>query len=207
MAVRGRPRGFDREDALRRAMEVFWTKGFDNASIADLTAAMELAPPSLYAAFGGKEALFKEAVALYARTAGSGIWDDVPAAPTARAAVDRMLRATAEAYTCGPEPRGCMIVLSAPQMQGGNQAVCDELRDRRQASVEVLRDRFERAVAEGELDAGTDCRALAIYFVTVQHGMSIQARDGASREDLLAVADCAMAAWDGLASRGGPESG
>ncbi|MBD3897300.1 TetR/AcrR family transcriptional regulator [Halomonas sp. ML-15] len=198
MAQRGRPRGFDREDALRRAMEVFWVQGYDNASLADLTRAMGINAPSLYATFGSKEALFQEAVALYVRTEGSGIWEQVDTAATARAAIEQVLRTTAEAFTRGATPRGCMIVLAAPQMQGANAQVCDALKAHRQANGCLLERRLTRAVEEGELPASTDCRALASYIVTLQHGMSIQARDGASRETLLAIADCAMAGWEAL---------
>lgn len=199
MPVRGRPRRFDRQEALRRAMHVFWSKGYDNASLTDLTTAMGINPPSLYAAFGSKEELFKEAVDFYARTEGGAIWDHVAAAPTARQAVELMLRASADAFTRGPKPRGCMIVLAAPQMEGSNEAVSDALKSRRAENVRVLMERLQRAVEEGELPPHTDWRALASYFATVQHGMSIAARDGASRDTLLAVADCAMAAWDKLA--------
>lgn len=198
MATRGRPRSFDREDALRRAMEVFWIQGFDNASMTDLTQAMRINSPSLYAAFGSKEALFKEAVDLYVRTEGNGIWDQVDTAPTAREAIEHVLRASAKAYTRGSEPRGCLIVLAAPQMQGANATVCDELKKRRANNVHVLERRLQRAVEEGELSPGTDCRAIATYFATVQHGMSIQARDGASCQTLMSIADCAMATWDKL---------
>lgn len=201
MAARGRPRSFDRQEALRRAMEIFWAKGFENASLADLTSAMGLRPPSLYAAFGSKEALFKEAVELYVHTAGDGIWNHVPTAPTARDAVEHLLRASAEALTRGPRPRGCLIVLAAPQMEEANTAVCEELKSRRAENVSILENRLNRAVAEGELPRHIDCRAIAMYVVTVQHGMSIQARDGATRKTLLAVADCAMAAWDRLVSQ------
>ncbi|MCE8016502.1 TetR/AcrR family transcriptional regulator [Halomonas sp. MCCC 1A17488] len=198
MPQRGRPRRFDREEALRRAMEVFWVQGYDNASLADLTRAMGINAPSLYATFGSKEVLFQEAVELYVRTEGSGIWEQVETAPTARAAIEQVLRTTAVAFTRGPSPRGCMIVLAAPQMQGANAQVCDALKAYRQSNGYLLERRLQRAVEEGELPASTDCRALANYVVTLQHGMSIQARDGASRETLLAIADCAMAGWDAL---------
>lgn len=198
MPQRGRPRGFDREEALRQAMEVFWTQGYDNASLAGLTRAMGINAPSLYATFGSKEALFQEAVELYVRSEGSGIWEEVETAPTARAAIEHVLHATAEAFTRGPAPRGCLIVLAAPQIQGANPQVCDTLKAHRLASGCLLERRLKRAVEEGELPASTECRALATYFVTLQHGMSIQARDGASREALLAIANCAMASWDAL---------
>jgi AcrR family transcriptional regulator len=198
MALRGRPRSFDREQALGRAMDLFWRQGFDSTSLSELTEAMGLNPPSLYAAFGSKEELFKEALELYTRSEGAGIWEQVPTAPTAREAVAGMLRATARAYTRGAGKRGCMVVLAAPQMQGGNPAVCDELKRRRRQNAAILQARLERAVMEGEVAPDADCRAIADYYATLQHGMSIQARDGASRERLLAVADCAMAGWDSL---------
>ncbi|MDR5905565.1 TetR/AcrR family transcriptional regulator [Franzmannia qiaohouensis] len=200
MPQRGRPRGFDREEALRSAMEVFWSQGYDNASLADLTRAMGINAPSLYATFGGKETLFQEAVKLYVRTEGSGIWEQVETAPTARAAIKHVLHATAEAFTRGATPRGCMIVLAAPQMQGANSQVCDALKAHRQANGCLLERRLRRAVEEGELPASSDCTAIANYYVTLQHGMSIQARDGASRETLQAIADCAMASWNALTS-------
>lgn len=181
-------------------MELFWMKGFDNTSMADLTSAMGLNPPSVYAAFGSKEALFREALDLYAHTEGCGIWEHVETAATVHDAISTLLRATAASYTRGPDPRGCMIVLAAPQMEGANPAVCDDLKARRLNNLVVLERRLERGVAEGELPPGTDCASIASYFACVQHGMSILARDGASRETLLAVAGCAMAGWDGLVS-------
>jgi AcrR family transcriptional regulator len=202
MAERGRPRSFDRAAALRRAMEVFWAKGYDGASLSDLTAAMGINSPSLYAAFGSKEALFREAVAFYSATEGTEIWTALPDAPTAREAIERFLRATAEAFTRGGKPRGCLIVLGALHATDANANVCQELRRHRAENVAALCDRLERAVRDGELPKGLDCQAVATFYATVQQGMSIQARDGAARETLLAVADCAMAAWDGLTSPG-----
>jgi AcrR family transcriptional regulator len=200
MAERGRPRSFDRAAALRRAMEVFWAKGYDGASLSDLTAAMGINSPSLYAAFGSKEALFRETLALYSATEGTEIWTALPDAPTAREAIERFLRATAEAFTRGGKPRGCLIVLGAIHPSDGNANVCQELRRHRMENVTALGDRLERAVRAGELPKNVNCQAVATFYATVQQGMSIQARDGAARETLLAVADCAMAAWDGLTS-------
>jgi len=197
MAERGRPRSFDRDAALRQAMEVFWAKGYDGTSMADLTAAMDLNPPSLYAAFGCKEALFREAVALYLAVE-SRIWEAVDAAPTARAAIAALLRTSAEDFTRPGKPRGCLIVLSALNADDANAAVCDALRDLRTDNVETLRRRLEHDAAEDRLPPGLDARALATFYMSVQHGLSIQARDGASRKTLLAVADVAMAMWDGL---------
>jgi AcrR family transcriptional regulator len=200
MAVRGRPRSFERATALRRAMEVFWAKGYDGASLAELTAAMGINAPSLYAAFGSKEALFREAVALYGATEGTEIWTALPQAPTACEAIERFLRASALSFTRPDRPAGCLVVLGALLASDANVNVCRELRASRAGNVAALRDRLERAVAEGELPESVDGEAVATFYATVQQGMSIQARDGASRETLLAVADCAMAAWETLTS-------
>ena len=200
MKDRGRPRSFDREVALRRAMELFWAKGYDGTSLSALTAAMGINSPSLYAAFGSKEALFREAVRLYGESEGGRIWASLKKAPTAREGIERMLRASAEDFTRARKPHGCLIALGALHADEGNEAVCRELQHQRAQNVELLRRRLKRGVAEGELPSELDIQAIAAFYATVQHGMSIQARDGASRKVLLAVADCAMAAWDNLIS-------
>ena len=200
MAPRGRPRAFDRDEALRKAMEVFWAKGYERTSLADLTEAMGINAPSLYAAFSSKEALFQEALVLYSATEGCDIWDGLPTARTARAACTHLLRATAEAFARDEKRRGCMVVLSAPQTEGSSPSICDALKHHRTATTTVLRERLRRAVAEGDLPATADVEAITAYIVTVQHGLSIQARDGVSREMLLAIADCAMAGWENLVS-------
>lgn len=204
MNGKGRPRGFDKTEALRRAMEVFWTRGFQGASMAELTAAMGLNAPSVYAAFGDKVALFRAAMALYNETDGAGIWDGIETAPTARDAVTGMLRASAEAFTCGEAPRGCMVVLSALQSESPHPEICDDLKAMRLRNIDLLERRFERARNDGELPNGSDCRAIAVYVTTLQHGMSIQARDGANRETLSAVVDCAMAGWDAMIAASQP---
>ena len=200
MAGKGRPRSFNRAAVLRRAMEVFWAKGYDGASLSELTAAMGINSPSLYAAFGSKEALFREAVGLYTETVGTEIWAAIPEAPTAREAIEHLLYATAEAYASLGHPRGCLIVLGAPNPSDNNTAACEMLREHRVGNVETLRHRLEEAVAGGELPHGLDCHAVASFYATVQQGMSIQARDGASRETLLGIALGAMTAWKGLTS-------
>lgn len=200
MADRGRPRSFDRDAALARAMEVFWVKGYEGASISDLTQAMGIGSPSLYAAFGSKERLFSEAVELYGRTEGPEIWDCVEQAQTAREAFAGYLSATARAFSRPGKPPGCMVVLSA--INGGNAspAVCEALRLNRVGSQDGLKARLDQAVASGEIAARVDTAAVAAFFITVQQGMSIQARDGAPYETLQKVADSAMAAWGPLTS-------
>jgi AcrR family transcriptional regulator len=194
MAERGRPRGFDRDAALRQAMTVFWEKGYEGASMSDLTAAMGINSPSLYAAFGSKEALFREAADLYG--CNNGVWRDFDNAATARDAVATLLRASAKGLSDTNHPRGCMIVLAG--IGSASPAICDDLRERREASVEALRSRLAQARRDGEIGAGADVRAIAQFYSTVQQGMSLQARDGASRRALQQIADCAMAAWENL---------
>ncbi|UXN65231.1 TetR/AcrR family transcriptional regulator [Phyllobacterium sp. A18/5-2] len=201
MTQRGRPRAFDRDAALARAMEVFWAKGYEGASMADLTAAMEINAPSLYAAFGSKAELFKDAVEVYRTRVGVQIWEALPEAATAREGFANFLKETALAYTHADEPHGCLIVLGALHGEQGSESVCALLRDRRLENVTHLRNRLERGIGEGELPATIDCQQVAEFYATVQHGMSITARDGASLEQLMKTADAAMAAWDTLTSQ------
>ena len=136
-------------------------------------------------------------MALYGATEGTEIWTALPQAPTAREAIERFLHASA----CPSRGRASRRLPHRPgraARQRRERHVCHELRERRAGNVATLRDRLERAIAEGELPEDLDCDAMATFYATVQQGMSIQARDGASRETLLSVADCAMAAWEGL---------
>jgi AcrR family transcriptional regulator len=198
MAERGRPRGFDRDAALAKAMELFWSRGYDGASISDLTAAMGIASPSLYAAFGCKEALFREALQLYAATESDGIWGEVETATTARQACESMLMATAQVFTRPGKPTGCLVVLSALHAGELNETVREELVRGRAGAVERLEARLRQGQVEGELPAGADLRAIATYVITVQQGMSIQARDGAGQSTLEGIARATMAGWNAL---------
>lgn len=202
MAARGRPRGFDREAALREAMRTFWARGYEGASMAELTAAMGVNPPSLYAAFGSKDALFRETLDLYERDFGSALAAAVEAAPTARAGVEAFLRRTADEFARPGRPPGCMITLTAASAYGACQETRGALKTRRAASTALIEARLSRGVAEGDLPAGLDIAAISGFYVTVQQGMSIQAVDGASAARLHAVADAAMAAWGTLATSG-----
>ncbi|RWC56651.1 TetR/AcrR family transcriptional regulator [Mesorhizobium sp.] len=200
MSERGRPRTFDRTAALRRAMQVFWARGYEGASMSELTAAMGINSPSLYAAFGSKEALFLEATDFYSHTEGADIWLALDEAPTARQAIEQFLCLTAKAYSQSDRPQGCLITLGALHQDSSRGAICDDLRRRRAENHIALQKRLERGVAEGELPADFDSSAAATFFATVQHGMSIQARDGASHDAMLATVAGAMAAWKTLAS-------
>ncbi|MFY3742585.1 TetR/AcrR family transcriptional regulator [Anaeromyxobacter sp. Red801] len=202
MATRGRPRSFDRGEALRKAMEVFWDRGYGGASMADLTRAMGINSPSLYAAFGSKAALFREAVDLYAATEGAAGGRCAPDEATAREAVRAMLRGTVQALTAAGKPRGCLIVLGACQggaPDAGEAAEVDGLlRARRARAVDDVRRRLRRGIEQGDVPPGADVEALTAFYATVLHGLSLRARDGASRAELLGIVESALAAWDAL---------
>ncbi|HWL67185.1 MAG TPA: TetR/AcrR family transcriptional regulator [Geminicoccus sp.] len=194
---RGRPRAFDREAALAKATRLFWLKGYEATSISDLTEAMGIGSPSLYAAFGSKESLYLEALSFYADHYGDLVWGRYSAAATARQAVECLLLDSAVALTdtCGGNPPGCMVTLSSAGC--GEHAELDaRMRSARAAMLDRLEARIGKAVAEGELPASTDVQALARFVQTVQSGMSILARDGAGRSELEAVARIAMLGWD-----------
>lgn len=197
-AARGRPRGFCRETALRRAMETFWALGYEGASMAELTRAMGVNSPSLYAAFGSKGALFREASGLYEREVGRELASAIAEAPTARAAVEAFMTVSASMMARPGRPPGCMIVLTAASAHGACEAARNDLKARRTGAVATLERRLVEGVSAGELPEGLDIAAIAAFYVTVQQGMSIQAVDGASPAQLDRVAEAAMAAWDGL---------
>jgi len=190
---RGRPRSFDREQALDRAMEVFWEKGFEAASLSDLTKAMDINPPSLYAAFGDKERLFLEAVERYTSRRGESC--DYCHEATAREAVETLLTYMAEELSSSAHPRGCLMMMAATTTAGASPQLQAALAKLRSLSRAKLRERIARGVAEGELPAGTDATALANFYGTIITGMSVMARDGASRKALLATVATAMRGW------------
>jgi AcrR family transcriptional regulator len=198
MAARGRPRGFDRTLALERAMELFWDKGFEGTSMADLTAAMGIGSTSLYAAFGAKDDLFREALGHYTQNVGGEIWSAVTEASTAFGAVEGFLMATASSFTRGDCPAGCLVVLSALHANGATDALRAELIEQREQNIRDLAARLEQGVENGEIPPTADVAAIARFYVTVQQGMSIQARDGADRATLEGIARAALSAWDGL---------
>ena len=190
---RGRPRSFDRDAALAAAMEVFWRRGYDGASLAELTEAMGINPPSLYAAFGDKERLFLEALERYLAARGSACpYGDEP---TARGAVERLLTYLAEDLTASGHPRGCMMMLAAATAGSGCAALQATLARHRAESRARLRERIQRGIEEGDVRPDVDAGALADFYTTVIAGMAAQAREGASRRSLLAAASHAMAAF------------
>lgn len=190
----GRPPSFDRGAALRAAMLAFWRHGYEGTSLAELTAAMGISPPSLYAAFGDKRALFLEAVRLYA---GDAAEQDAAAAaaPSARAAAEALLRASALAFTGEATPPGCLVASAAASGPETSAEVREALAAVRRATAARLRRRIERDVAEGALPADADPEALAGLVVAVVQGLSALARDGAGRGALLAVVEQALQGW------------
>jgi AcrR family transcriptional regulator len=198
MAVRGRPRTFDRAGALQRAMEVFWDHGYEGTSMSDLTSAMGINSPSLYAAFGRKEELFREAVAYYNDTLGATAAEELRERPTAREAIAAVLRHHAVVFCDPNNPRGCMIVLSANACSDRTRSVHEYLADWRMVMERDFRERIERGIADGDVPATADAAAIAGFYNTVNHGMAIQARDGADRKKLSSIAESAISAWDGI---------
>jgi TetR/AcrR family transcriptional regulator, copper-responsive repressor len=190
---RGRPRTFDRTAALETATRLFWTRGYDAVSIADLTNALGISTPSLYAAFGDKRALFFEAVHHFEDAYGISLDPEQPA----RAAVHQLLRDAAAAYTDPALPPGCLVISSAVNTTTESAEIATALAKRRNELRLAITRRLRRAVREGELAADTDVTGLAGFFTATIQGMSQRARDGASRRELRAVADTAIRVWPG----------
>ncbi|WP_256806823.1 MULTISPECIES: TetR/AcrR family transcriptional regulator [unclassified Bradyrhizobium] len=189
----GRPREFDAETALDQAMEVFWRHGYEGATIAQLTEAMGINPPSLYACFGNKEGLLKAALDRYTKL--RNVWmNEVVAAPTARDVAERMLMGIAEKQTDPANPPGCLLVQGGIACGSGSENVPFELAARRAENEDQLRDRFIRAKAEGDLKPTSDPAALARYVSAVSVGMGVMASSGSDREALRQVASVAVQA-------------
>ncbi|MFJ3046172.1 TetR/AcrR family transcriptional regulator [Herbaspirillum chlorophenolicum] len=196
--TRGRPRSFDREQALQQAMQVFWSKGYEGTTMADLTEAIGVKAPSLYAAFGDKNALFREAVDFYSRTvsagplrelqAGNGIYEDLYA----------MLRASVQMYSGKgsisglPAGRGCMVVISAINCAPENAEHSDALSQRRHKRRNEIRARLQQAQRDGEIRADADVTALGDFYTSFLNGMALGARDGVSNARLAATLRHAM---------------
>jgi AcrR family transcriptional regulator len=192
---RGRPLSFDREAALERAMHVFWEHGYEAASIALLTTAMGITPPSLYAAFGDKEKLFLEAIERYALGPGSAWTRALAEEPTARESIQRLLEEAAAELTRPCHPLGCMMVMATTNCSVAAQHIQEVLAKRRAIGVGNMQARIQRGIDKGEMRPGTDAEALANFYATVYQGMSMQAKDGASHASLLATAEMAMRSW------------
>lgn len=192
---RGRPRTFDQGVALDRAMRVFWERGFEGASLDVLLTEMQISPSSLYAVFGDKEGLFIASVDHYLSGPGGYFAPILEAEIPARETFRQLAEAVAIELTTAGRPVGCMLSLALNHSSPAAETAQLAMKERRQGSLAVFKTRLDQAVKAAELPAETDTLELARFYLTVFQGMSVQARDGASRESLLATAAAAARAW------------
>ena len=190
----GRPRSFDPDKALDRALQVFWRKGYEGASLSDLTKAMGINRPSLYAAFGDKQALFHKALDRYSEGPASYL-NEALKEPTARAVVDRLLRGALGLPTGHRNPPGCLMIQGALACGDEARPIRRELIRRRAQAEAAIRKRLEQAQTEGDLLPDSSPADLARYVATVMQGLAVQAAGGASRSQLQRVVDSALRAW------------
>lgn len=193
VATRGRPREFDKDEALAAALRVFWTKGYEGASLSDLTEAMGITRPSLYAAFGNKEALFKQALDLYGEEKLAYVGKSL-GAQTARGVAEKLLYGAIETAT-GDECRGCMRVTASVSCQSAADPIREDLSRRTESSRIALIERMQRAIDEGDFVAPVEAEAITRYLLAVLQGMSVQAGAGANCEELQKVAETTLAVW------------
>jgi AcrR family transcriptional regulator len=191
----GRPRGFDRNDALQTAMMLFCKHGYEGVSIADLTKAMNIAPPSLYSAFGSKEALYREALALYQQRPGFEMLPEFQRDGPIRERVRTLLHDAVCAATDPDYPAGCMVTAGMLNCGAEHEALADTMSGLRTSRCTAIASRLQKAVETGDLPPGTDALALARYLSAVIQGIAIQARDGATADELFTVVDVAMDRW------------
>ncbi|WP_454675205.1 TetR/AcrR family transcriptional regulator [Achromobacter pestifer] len=195
----GRPREFDRDLALQQAMLAFWKQGYEGTSMADLVAATGLASARLYAAFGSKQDLFREAVARYEAGDGSFAEKALDTDNDVRSAIEALLTEAVLTYTRRGRPQGCMVVSAATNYAAENEGVMAWLTTHRKARTQGIIDRLESALRNGELKPGTDVQALGDYYAVVLHGLSVQARDGVGKARLMAMIPSALCALDAVA--------
>lgn len=190
----GRPRTFDADAALEKAMRLFWVQGYEGTSLAELTATMGVSPPSLYAAFGSKEALFLKAMERY-ETGPANYSPKALLAPTAREVAEQLLAGAIALHTTKGNPKGCLGVQGALACGEAGVSLQRHQTSRRIIIERLIRKRFERAKAEGDLPADADPADLARYLRSVICGMAVQSADGATRRELEKTAAMAMRAW------------
>lgn len=190
---RGRPREFDRSAALERALEVFWSHGYEGASITDLTGAMGITTPALYGAFTSKAELYREALDLYLAQRSREAWRTMEEERTVRGAVAFLLRESARSFTDPRHPPGCMFSAAVLTCAEENKPIARLTAALRQDMLERLQVRLQRGVDEGELPATTDVMSMARFYGAIIQGMSVQAQDGATQEELSRLAEFALA--------------
>ncbi len=196
LAVRGRPREFCVDQALGAALRVFWSKGYEGASLSDLTEAMGVTRPSLYAAFGNKEALFRKALDLYEREKMAYVSVALEA-QTARGVAERLLRGALAMQISGSDPKGCLGVIASVACGAEAESIKAEVVARRASSDAALLRRFEQAKADGDLPAHMEPQGLVRYLIAVIQGLAIQAGSGASKDELQRLVDTTLELWPG----------
>jgi AcrR family transcriptional regulator len=189
----GRPRAFDPEAALDAAMHLFWEHGYEATSLAMLRDAMGLTPPQIYNAFTDKETLFRKALTRYHETEIGFALEALSAPVPTGEAIRRLLMGAAQAYTRPGKPGGCLFVSGALAASPQAQAIADELKTYRTANEAAIAERLSRGQAIGDLPEAVSPQGFAKYLAGVMNGMSIQARDGASADELRAMAETALA--------------
>ncbi|CAI0755252.1 Bacterial regulatory proteins, tetR family [Serratia quinivorans] len=192
----GRPREFDREQALLKARDLFWRQGYEGTSMSDLVAELGIASARIYKAFGSKELLFREAIASYENHEGGFADRAFSEESSVRVAIKRLLDDAVALYSRTDLPQGCMVVSSAASVSDENSGIKDWLAEHRLQRTQGMIDRLQTAVATGELPPETDADALGDYFAAFLHGLSVQARDGVSRARLEAAVKIALSALD-----------
>ncbi len=191
---RGRPREFCIDHALAQALRVFWQKGYEGTSLTDLTEAMGITRPSLYAAFGNKESLFRKALDLYQCEKLAYI-NQALEQPTAREVAETMLRGTVNNVTSNDEPHGCLGVITSVACGPESQSVREEVLQRGEVAKKALMDRFERAKVEGDLPQHVDTEGLMRVLIAMLQGISVQANQGATREELDRLVESGLMLW------------
>ncbi|WCT71849.1 TetR/AcrR family transcriptional regulator [Sphingomonas naphthae] len=194
--AKGRPREFCVDEALAAALRVFWQHGYEGASLTELTGAMGITKPSLYAAFGNKEALFHKALDLYEREKLAYMKTALDA-PTSRGVAERLLFGALEMQSSSCDPKGCLGVISSLACSPQNTSIRDDVLARRLSSQTAMIERFTRAKAEGDLPDSVDPTALANYLITVMQGLAVQASSGMTCPDLTALVDTTLSVWPG----------
>jgi AcrR family transcriptional regulator len=192
--VMGRPRGFDADEALERALQVFWRQGYEGATLTDLTNAMGITRTSMYAAYGNKQDLFRKALKRYTEGPASYVAKALEE-PTARAVAEYVLNGAVQATTRPDRPAGCLGVQGALATGEPGQGAREALVTWRRTGEDALCQRFARARNEGDLPADSDPAHLARYITTLAYGIAVQAASGTPREDLRQIIDTALHAW------------